>query len=41
MAVTLLADGLGPIYNPNAPDDLTAKLELAVEQLNPSLPLTE
>lgn len=39
IAVTLLADGRGPIYNPHAQDDLGAKLQLAIEHLNPALPL--
>jgi hypothetical protein len=40
IAVRLLTDGCGPIYNAKAPDDLTAEVELAVEHLDPALPLT-
>jgi hypothetical protein len=39
IATALLTDGLGPIYNPNAPDDLAAAVALAVQHLDPTLPL--
>jgi hypothetical protein len=39
VAARLLTDGRGPIYNPNAPDDLAATLRFAIEQLDPALPL--
>ncbi len=39
MATELLTDGRGPVYNTRAIDDLTATVILAVEQLNPALPL--
>ncbi len=39
MAVCLLTDGAGPIYDPKA-DHLTAAVALAVDHLNPALPLT-
>jgi hypothetical protein len=39
IAANLLTDGRGPIYNPKAPDNLTATLALAVEHLDPAQPL--
>jgi hypothetical protein len=39
IATNLLTDGRGPIYNAKAPDDLSAAVMLAVEHLNPALPL--
>ncbi len=41
IAARLLTDGSGPIYNAKASDDLTASAALAVEHLDPSLPLTQ
>jgi hypothetical protein len=41
IATNLLTDGRGPIYNPRAPDTLTATLALAVEHLDPAQPLTQ
>jgi len=41
IATSLLTDGRGPIYNPKAPDNLTATVALAVEHLDPALPLTQ
>jgi hypothetical protein len=40
-AIRLLTDGCGPIFNPNAPDDLTAIVARAVGDLDPGLPLTQ
>ena len=40
IATSLLTDGCGPIYNPKAPDNLGATVALAVEHLDPTLPLT-
>jgi hypothetical protein len=40
IATRLLSDGRGPIYNRNAPDDLTAVVALALEHLDPTQPLT-
>ncbi len=40
IATNLLTDGRGPIYNPKAPDNLRATVALAVEHLDPTLPLT-
>jgi hypothetical protein len=39
-AIDLLADGCGPIFNPSAADDLVATVQHAVQELDPSLPLT-
>jgi hypothetical protein len=39
-ATSLLTDGCGPIFNPNAPDDLTATVARAVGELDPAQPLT-
>jgi hypothetical protein len=39
IATTLLTDGCGPVYNRNAPNELTAMLDLAIEQMDPELPL--
>jgi hypothetical protein len=39
IATNLLTDGRGPIYNPTAPDNLTTTVALAVEHLDPALPL--
>jgi hypothetical protein len=39
IATTLLTDGCGPVYDRNAPNDLTAMLDLAIEQMDPELPL--
>ena len=41
IATNLLTDGRGPIYNPKAPDNLIATVALAVEHLDPALPLTQ
>lgn len=40
IAADLLTDGLGPVYNPRSGDDLTAAIVQAVEQLDPTLPLS-
>ncbi len=40
IAKRLLTDGSGPVYHAKAPDNLAATAALAVENLNPSLPLT-
>jgi hypothetical protein len=40
MALDLLTDGRGPIFNPNPADDLIAAVDQAVAELDPSLPLT-
>jgi hypothetical protein len=36
-----LTDGLGPVYNPRATDDLTAAVVRAVVHLDPTLPLSQ
>jgi len=41
IATHLLTDGRGPIYNPGTPDDLSTIVALAVEHLDPALPLTQ
>jgi hypothetical protein len=40
IATRLLTDGRGPIYNSEVPDDLTATVELALEHLDPTQPLS-
>lgn len=40
IAMTLIADGSGPIYNPNVHDDLEATARLAISHLDPARPLT-
>ena len=40
IATNLLTDGRGPVYNPKTPDNLRATVALAVEHLDPTLPLT-
>lgn len=39
LAARLLADGSGPVYNPHAPEDLSAATARAIKHLDPSLPL--
>lgn len=39
IAADLLTNGRGPIYNPVAPADLTTTITLALEHLDPAVPL--